>query len=49
MVWVVDPQARCVYAYRTLTDVREFSANDDLPGEEVLPGFSVEVARLFEE
>lgn len=49
LVWVVDPQARCIYAYRTLTDVREFSANDDLPGEDVLPGFSVKVARLFEE
>jgi Uma2 family endonuclease len=49
LVWVVDPQVRCVYAYRTLTDIRNFAANDDLPGEEVLPGFSVKVARLFEE
>jgi Uma2 family endonuclease len=49
LVWVADPQARSVYAYRALTDVREFTENDDLPGDDVLPGFSVKVAQLFEE
>jgi len=49
LVWVVDPQVRSVYAYRALTDVREFTENDDLPGDDVLPGFSVKVAQLFEE
>ncbi len=49
LVWVADPQARCVYAYRTLTNMREFTENDELPGEDVLPGFSVKVATLFEE
>jgi Uma2 family endonuclease len=49
LVWVADPQARNVYAYRALTDVREFTENDDLPGDDVLPGFSVKVAQLFEE
>ena len=49
LVWVADPQARCVYAYRSLTDVREFTENDELPGDEVLPGFLVKVAQLFEE
>jgi len=46
---VVDPQVRSIYAYRTLTDVREFTESDDLPGDDVLPGFSVKVAQLFEE
>lgn len=49
LVWIVDPQTRNVYAYRSLTDVREFTENDDLPGDDVLPGFSVKVAQLFEE
>ncbi|MCK6626096.1 MAG: Uma2 family endonuclease [Anaerolineae bacterium] len=49
LVWVADPQARCVYAYRSLTEVREFTENDELLGDEVLPGFSEKVARLFEE
>jgi Uma2 family endonuclease len=49
LVWVADPQSRSVYAYRTLTEVREFSENDDLPGDDVLPGFSVKVVELFED
>jgi Uma2 family endonuclease len=49
LVWAVNPQAHSVYAYRALTDVREFTENDDLPGDDVLPGFSVKVAQLFEE
>lgn len=49
LVWVADPEARCVYAYRSLTDVREFTEKDELPGDEVLPGFAVKVAQLFEE
>jgi hypothetical protein len=38
-----------MYAYRALTEVREFGENDDLPGDDVLPGFSVKVAELFED
>src|SRR5712692_3454946 len=44
LVWVVDPEARSVFAYRSLTDVREFTATDTLTGDEVLPGFAVPVA-----
>lgn len=49
LVWVADPSTRTVYAYRSLTDVREFSQADTLTGDDVLPGFSVPVADLFEE
>ncbi|MBI4771840.1 MAG: Uma2 family endonuclease [Chloroflexi bacterium] len=48
LVWVADPADRTVYAYRSLTDVREFTAADTLTGDDVLPGFSVPVASLFE-
>jgi Uma2 family endonuclease len=48
LVWIADPQTRSVYAYRSITDVREFTSNDDLPGDDVLPGFNVKVAELFE-
>jgi Uma2 family endonuclease len=47
LVWVADPAARAVFAYRSLTDVREFTEEDDLPGGDVLPGFSAPVAALF--
>lgn len=49
LVWVADPASRTVYAYCSTTDVREFIEADALPGDDVLPGFSTEVASLFEE
>jgi Uma2 family endonuclease len=49
LVWVADPTARVVFVYRSLTDVREFTEQDELPGDDVLPGFAVQVAQLFEE
>lgn len=48
LVWVVDPPVQSVYAYRALTDVREFRGDDDLPGDDVLPGFTINVKQLFE-
>ena len=49
LVWVLDPRARRVLIFRSLTDVRELAETDQLMGDEVLPGFSVPVAALFEE
>lgn len=49
LVWVLDPRARAVYAYRGVADVRLFQQTDRLPGDDVLPGFEVLVAALFEE
>ncbi|HEY4690142.1 MAG TPA: Uma2 family endonuclease [Anaerolineae bacterium] len=49
LVWVAHPETRTVYAYRSMTDVREFGESDALTGDDVLPGFSVLVASLFEE
>jgi Uma2 family endonuclease len=47
VVWIVDPEARSVFAHRSLTDVREFRAGELLSGDEVLPGFLAPVATLF--
>jgi Uma2 family endonuclease len=49
LIWVADPAASIVYAYRSMTAVREFTEQDELPGDEILPGFSVPVAQLFED
>lgn len=49
LVWVADPKARIVHAHRSVTDVREFTVEDELPGDEILPGFAVSVADLFED
>ncbi|NJO84985.1 MAG: Uma2 family endonuclease [Blastochloris sp.] len=48
-VWLADPQARIVYVYRSMTDVREFKEHDDLIDEDVLPGFAAPVAAFFED
>ena len=47
MVWVADPKTQSVYVYRSPDKVQHFSVEDALPGDEVLPGFSVPVAELF--
>jgi Uma2 family endonuclease len=49
LVWVADPETKTVIAHRSETDVREFREADRLPGDDVLPGFDVAVAELFEE
>lgn len=49
VVWVADPAAHTVLAYKSLTAVREFGVGDLLADEDVLPGFAVPVADLFED
>ena len=49
LVWVADPEAKAVLAYRSLTDVRELRESDRISGDDVLPGFEIEVKALFEE
>lgn len=44
-----DPRTRTVLAYRSLTDVREFSEGDRIPGDDVLPEFEAPVAAFFAE
>ena len=48
LVWLVDPDKKRVYAYRSLNDFSQFETNDQLPGDDVLPGFSMPVAKFFE-
>jgi len=49
LVWIVDPQQDDVTVYRTLLVPRRLQGPEALGGEDVLPGFSVEVASIFEE
>src|SRR5687768_1185535 len=39
LIWVIDPATRSATRYRSLTDVRTLTADEDLDGEDVLPGF----------
>jgi Uma2 family endonuclease len=47
LVWVVLPKTQTVLAYRSLHDVRSLGVNDELSGEDVIPGFTCCVADLF--
>lgn len=49
LVWVVDPEAQAIYAYRSLTDIDEFVMGDDLTADDVLPGFAVPLSDLFDD
>ena len=47
LVWVVDPGIQKVTVYRFLQDIKVLSAEEELDGGEVLPGFRVKVAVIF--
>lgn len=47
LVWVVDPAAQTVHVYRSPHDVRVLRGDDELNGDDVLPGFRCVVRRLF--
>jgi Uma2 family endonuclease len=46
LLWIVEPRRRCVTVHRA-DEVRLLREGDELEGYEVLPGFSVPVARIF--
>lgn len=48
LIWVVDPEAESVTVYRSLLAPLILRSTDKLDGEDVLPGFGIEVAELFE-
>lgn len=48
LVWVIYLPTRNVWAYKPDGTAKLYRSGDTLPGEDVLPGFSVPVAELFE-
>ena len=48
LVWVLEPKSKTVTVYRSETDITLLTRNDTLTGEEVIKGFSCQVAELFE-
>jgi len=47
MIWLVYPRTRAVTVYRSAKSIRLLSAEENLSGEDVLPGFSCKVADFF--
>jgi Uma2 family endonuclease len=48
LVWVIEPVAKTVTVYRSETDIKTLTIDDSLSGEDVVEGFSCQVAQLFE-
>ncbi len=48
IVWVIEPVAKTVTVYRSETDIKVLTREDTLTGEDVVEGFSCQVAQLFE-
>ena len=47
MVWIVDPANQRVTVYRSLQDIKILSADQELDGGDVLPGFRIKVTEIF--
>lgn len=47
LVWVLNPATRSVRVHRLVGAPTELEASDMLSGEDVVPGFSLEVATLY--
>ena len=48
LVWVIEPVAKTVTVYRSQKDIKTLTDEDTLTGEDVVEGFSCQVAQLFE-
>lgn len=48
LVWVIDPRQQMVHVYRALTDLDILHHQDTLDGGQVLLGFQISVAAIFE-
>ncbi len=46
-VWVFNPKKKSVAVYASPSDVRVLGEHDTLEGGEVLPGFRLELSKLF--
>jgi Uma2 family endonuclease len=46
-VWVVDPETRSIAVYSPVAQMRMLHVSDALTDDDVLPGFQVDVRRIF--
>jgi Uma2 family endonuclease len=49
LVWLIDAAKKTAVAYRSEHDAKRIAAEGSLDGEDVLPGFALPLAELFEE
>jgi Uma2 family endonuclease len=49
LIWIIDPEVRTGLVFRIDGTVTQLGMNDELSGENVIPGFCCQVAELFPE
>jgi len=47
MVWVVNPKWQNATVYRSATEIKTLTKNDELDGEDVVPGFRCRIGDIF--
>ena len=47
LVWVVYPKTHMVFVYRSLSVVQPLRADEEISGEDIIPGFSCRVDEFF--
>jgi Uma2 family endonuclease len=47
LVWIIDPKSETVTIYRSLKDIQVLSKQDELDGEDVVPGFHCPLDKIF--
>lgn len=48
LVWIIDPGTQRVTVYRSLQDVKVLTPEQELDGAEVIPGFRIKLAEIFD-
>ena len=48
LVWIVDPRKRTVAVYHSPSDAQVLDETQTLGGEDVLPGFKVQIKQIFD-
>ena len=48
LIWIVIPKTQSIHVYRPSKEALRLKSDDLLKGEDVLPGFEIKVAELFE-
>ena len=49
LAWLIDPKNKETHVYRTTGCNEVISFDKELSGEEVMPGFSIDLSKIFNE
>jgi Uma2 family endonuclease len=47
LVWLADPKHKTVTTYRSLSETKQYTLDDTITAEPILPGFSCPISKFF--